>query len=633
LLERMKIMKRKPFYAILLILVTVLFSVIGDGLAQGQPGSSFVAPVLYEVILTNDSPAEAQWSTLEAPMPPGSVYVGLAAGSQIGTEAEQQGDLLIWRGPFTVSPQGELVLRYWLAPTTPGLQAPPMEVTALKQDGVALLASAQPAELVVPDRTVPEDVASPEAVTVQKIAETPQLTRDDHLWIAYRVTFSNSSGSPAVLDEISDTLAPGFEFGGMAYGSDLGNQPVDPQAPTVVWNGPFTVPGGGTFQLRYWVKVAPVAGNHVNSVVATGGGVPVGPAQATVTVLSPHLSLAKGASAPSVTVAKPVTYDVTIANTGDYQGVIDVISDTLPAGFVFLSMNPASDVQDLPDVSGSTLTWMGLPVIPASSEIHLIYQVRAGKVGNQTNSVIAVDKYGEQIGPVENTIQVLPAKVFLPFVASTKKPTTLPLVEAFTTEIPPEWVPFVNYPELDARDWDYEGDRKTWGRLDFYAGEPLSQWALDMYLGEGAQEWTDYRIETTFRAGKEWPTTPKLVGVWFRGTHEKRTDNKGGLVGGYMFLLKPDDSPAHAKAYIGHIDPTTRKLGFVKDFERQFTNQRYTYHDVIIEVRGANIQVWVDGARIINWTDPKKTWTQGTVGFVVYQGSGAFDNIRVTELD
>jgi hypothetical protein len=276
--KRMENMVRKPFYAILLILVLGLVSAIGGHQAQGQPGSSAAVPVMYEVVLPNDGPAEVQWSALAAQVPSGSAYVGLAAGSHVGIEAEQQGDLLIWRGPFSVPPGSELVLRYWLAPTAPALQAPSMEVTAQKQNGEALLASAQPIEPVPLDRAVPEDAAGVEAVTVQKTAETTQLTPDDHPWIAYRVTFFNSSGTSAALDQISDTLATGFEFGGMAYGSDLEDRPVDPHASPIVWEGPFTIPGGGTFELRYWVKAAPVAGDHVNSVEATGDGVPVGPA-------------------------------------------------------------------------------------------------------------------------------------------------------------------------------------------------------------------------------------------------------------------------------------------------------------------------------------------------------------------
>jgi uncharacterized repeat protein (TIGR01451 family) len=572
-----------------------------------------------------------EWATLEAQITPGSTYIGLAAGSQVGVEAQQVDDRLVWQGPFSVAPGGELILRFWVELSDGVGQALPVGITAQPLDGDALTASAQPAELAAPERVVPEDVTSPEAVTVQKSAETVQVTPDDHPWIAYQVVFTNDSGTSAALDQISDTPAPGFQFGGMAYGSEVEEQPVDPQAATLVWNGPFTVPGGGTLTLRYWVKTVMVGGNYTNSVEASGGGIPVGPDVATVTVLAPDLSLSKNASSDSVSIGGLVTYDVTVANSGGHQGIIDVISDTLPAGLSFDSMDPASDWGN--PASTDPLVWTENQTVPAGGERHLIYRVRAGEMGSKTNSVVALDNHGGQVGPAEKEIEVTPVRIFMPIISRVERASTLPMEEQFTTEIPDDWVPFVNYPELDAQDWYYTGDKATWGRYDFYHGGPLSQWALSMYLGEGAEEWTDYKIETTYRAGKEDRNVPKLVGVWFRGTHELRTDNQGGDVGGYMFVLKPDDSDPHAKAYIGHIDPATRQLGFVKDYERQFTNRVYTFYDVTIEVRGANIKVAVDGTQIINWTDPNNTYPQGTVGFVVYQGAGNFDNIRVTPLD
>jgi uncharacterized repeat protein (TIGR01451 family) len=627
----MGMMGKKSLYGILLILMIALLGAIAGTQAQEPAGASFSGPVMYELRLPNDGSAETEWAALEAQITAGNTYIGLAAGSQVGVEAQKVDGRLIWQGPFSVAPGGELILRFWMEPSEQSNQALPIEVTAQSGAGGTLLARAEPAELVAPDRVAPEDVTSPEAVTVQKIAETVQVTPDDHPWIAYQVIFSNDSGSPAILDQISDTPAPGFQFGGMAYGSELEQQPDDPQALPLIWDGPFAVPGGGTLTLRYWVKATMVEGNFTNSVEATGGGVPVGPDEATVTVLAPNLFLSKDASPDSVSLGDLVTYDVTVANSGGHQGVIDEISDTLPAGLSFDSMDPASDWGT--PATTEPLVWTENQTVPAGGERHLIYRVRAGEVGNQTNSVVALDNHGAQVGPAQEQIEVTPVRIFMPVISREEKATTLPMEEEFTTKIPPEWVPFVNYPELDAQDWYYTGDKATWGRYDYYHGGPLSQWALSMYLGEGAQEWTDYKIETTYRAGKEDRNVPKLVGVWFRGTFEERTDNQGGDVGGYMFVLKPDDSDPHAKAYIGHIDPATRQLGFVKDYERQFTNRVYTFYDVTIEVRGANIKVAVDGTQIINWTDPNNTYPQGTVGFVVYQGAGNFDSIRVTPLD
>jgi uncharacterized repeat protein (TIGR01451 family) len=631
----MKTMVRKPFYGILLILSIALVGAIGGTPAQGQPGSSFTDPIMYEAVWMNESQAEAQLSSLEANLPTGSAYVGLAAGSHVGSEAQRLGDRLIWEGPFNVPPGGELVLRYWLAPMSPAPQAPTMEITAQTPSRTSVQLGAEPTEPMPLTRAVPENAASPEAVTVQKTADHPEIIPGGEPWVAYRVTFANDSATQAVLDQITDRLAPGFQFVGMAYDSDLEDGPTDPKAPTIIWEGPITVPAQGILQLRYWVKAVETPGTYENSVEATGGGVTIGPATATVTRLSPNLSLAKNASPAIVTLGGTIIYDITVANTGDYQGVVDLITDTLPSGLSFVQMDPSSDISEVrveEDGNHTLLIWEEPFTILQGDETHLIYQVGTSQVGDFTNSVMARDADGQQLGPVEEEVTVSPHKISLPLVLSRfGKTSTLPMEEDFTTGIPPEWVPFVNYPELSAGDWFYQGDRTTWGRYTFNAGEALNRFALTMFLGERAQEWTDYRIEATLRSGKEYKNP--LVGIWFRGTYQERHDNLGGDVTGYFFLMKPDKDPRYSKAYIGHIDPSTRVLAFTKDQERTFTNQTNIWYDVTIEVRGTNIKVWVDGTPIYNWNDPNATWTQGTVGFTVFGGTASFDSVRVTALD
>ena len=57
-------------------------------------------------------------------------------------------------------------------------------------------------------------------------------------------------------------------------GGQTQGQPGSSFVVPIVWEGPFTVSGGETFKLGYWVKAALEAGDHANAVEATGGGVP-----------------------------------------------------------------------------------------------------------------------------------------------------------------------------------------------------------------------------------------------------------------------------------------------------------------------------------------------------------------------
>jgi uncharacterized repeat protein (TIGR01451 family) len=612
-------MERKPFLSALLVLVIFLASMFGTIQAQENPDQPFNAPIVYEAVLVNDGETEMELLRLEADVPPGSAYVGLAVGSQVGQEAQRVGSHLIWEGSFALPPSGQLILRYWLAPTSPAPELPAMEIVGQTATETVVQAPAWPGEPISSPPPELEGPTSAEAVFVTKVAETPELHAGDEPWVAYQVTFTNNSVDPAPLNEISDALAPGFRFIGMAYGSDVADQPVDPDASTVVWPGPYAVPGNGDLTLRYWVQAVDTMGDYYNTVRATSGGVPVGPATATVTVRRSVLALDKGASPSALSGDGTVTYDVTMSNAGNDAGTLTVITDTLPSGFSFSQMDPASDVITDPVVQANKLIWNEAVDIPSTGEKHLTYRVLATGTGSKTNSVVARDIEGALFGPAESTVTISSGQIYLPlaFRSFRSVSPTLPMEEDFLTGVPPEWRP-VLLPQY----WRWAGDGVTWGRYDFSPSDPISQWALSLYLLEGAQDWTDYKIESTIRVGRH--TGAALVGIWFRGTYDQAT----GDLGGYLFILRPREDLVH----VGYIDPTAPGLVTRWPVGVSYVNNPDVWYYVTIEVRGANIKVWINGVQKINWTDPDNIWQRGTVGFTVYRGVGQFDDIRVTEL-
>jgi uncharacterized repeat protein (TIGR01451 family) len=470
-------------------------------------------------------------------------------------------------------------------------------------------------------------------VTVEKTVDTPVLEPGDD-WAQYTVTFTNMISTDAVLDWISDTLPSGFEYFGMAAGSDISVDPVDANEPEIVWQGPFTVTGDGILRLVYVVEVSAGPGTHVNTVEAIGGGVSVGPATASVIIPGAVLSLDKDVSPSTVSIGKLVTYDVTISNTSDHESALAVVSDTLPSGFTFEEMDPSSDISQDPVGSTGTIVWTGPFTVPQSGEIHLIYRVRVGGVGDWTNSVVARDTDGQLLDPAESTVTVSLAKVFLPLLRRNYPPYVPPpilLDDDFVAGLSPEWTPFVNLPDLRADDWFWKGDGETWGRYDYDPGEGLDQWGLSMYLGEGAQEWRDYKIDATIRGGKA--TKTPLVGIWFRGTHQEQFDKLGGDVGGYIFCIQFYGRFERNRVHIGKINPATRKINdiaWIQSLDFPHTDI-WNWYTITIEARGDNIKVWIDGYPLFNLTDA--TWSQGTVGFAVFDGSAGFDDIVVTPLD
>lgn len=623
----------KWYHGALLVLALLLIGAVTGTQATSQATPPSDQPVAYEATLINDSPSGIWLDRLEASLPPGMAYVGLAAGSQIKHEAQRLGDHLHWAGPFYVAPNSELILRYWLALTYSTSQAPLVEVVAYAAGEVAGQAIARPADPLPSNPVVIENATSPLAVTVNKVAEPSELSSDDEPWVAYTVTFTNSDPTAAVLDRITDTLAPDFQFVGMAVHSDVSDQPVDPYASTLVWQGPFLVPGNGYLQLRYWVRAVLELGAYQNSVRAVGNGVPIGPAIAEVEVKAPIFSLDKSVSPATVTSGQWVVYDVTIHNTGTAEGVLEAITDTLPSGFTFKQMDPDSDIVAEPSGFSGAIVWTGPFTVPNNSQVHLIYQVRSSGTGIKTNSVVARQANGQAVGPASAQVTVGPAYVMLPGVwrnFGQAQPSVPSLEETFDAGVPDEWTPFVNYPGLDDDFWFWSGGT-GWGRYDFSPDEQGSGyrgWGLTMYLAEEALAWQDYRIESTMRTSRH--AKDSVVGLWFRGTHELRTDLQGGYVTGYYLILKPNDD----KVYLGKIpagNPAFHTIEWKQSAVYAPGISDFEWYDLIVQVEGAHIQAWLEGVKLIDWTDPDP-WLEGTVGLVAYTNEGGqFDSIYVSE--
>jgi uncharacterized repeat protein (TIGR01451 family) len=104
-------------------------------------------------------------------------------------------------------------------------------------------------------------------------------------------------------------------------------------------------------------------------------------------------------------------YTVTFSNPSTTTLILDWITDTLPAGFMFVSMHPSSGWLEPPvDTTGPDIVWQGPITVPATSTLSLIYAiyVPAGvprSIIPYTNTVVA--RSGETIiGPATAALLV-----------------------------------------------------------------------------------------------------------------------------------------------------------------------------------------------------------------------------------
>ncbi len=250
---------------------------------------------------------DPQADTWEVALPPGFEYVGLAPGSQVGAEPEvsQDGTWLTWHGPF---PLGHEV-RFWIAPVKP--TEAPASLSVVDADAEAQLV--EPLRHLPAGREgTPPAPASVDAVSVAKSVDPDKLLPADSRWVTYEVVFTNTYTQPITLDRVTDTLPVDFDFGGMAYGSEVG-EPADAGEPEIVWES-VVVTGSGTVTLRYNVRALEAPGEYQNRVEAATGAGLVGPASAELQVSSGkiYIPLAlQNYEAPSQGIELPYIEDFT----------------------------------------------------------------------------------------------------------------------------------------------------------------------------------------------------------------------------------------------------------------------------------------------------------------------------------
>jgi uncharacterized repeat protein (TIGR01451 family) len=587
-----------------------------------EPGG----PVAYTVVFSNSTASDMALSVIKDVLPASFHYVGLAAGSEVSVEpVDTQEPEIVWQGTFTVPAASTLTLRYWvwvLAEAVPGTTPYTNTVTAVYTGTVVGPAEA-PVTLVGPHVLVSKDAWPLEVIVAEPVT--------------YTVVMANEGNGQGVVDVISDTLPAGFAFLGMLPGGTITDAPAGITG-TIVWSGPFTLPVGSAITLTYQARASMASGSEsaTNQVVAQVDGAVTESAKATIQVkpfysflplalrnwIAPYFDVTKEASAAQVNQGEDVIYTVTFVNGGSKDGVLDKISDVLPAGFTFKSMETGSDVLVAPIGTTGTIVWNGPFTVGPGESLILIYRVQVSDVpGTYVNSATATTLVGfAPEEPAGATVQV-------------KEPILL--WEDFESGTD-GWEPFLNYWRLHPEQWYLEGGSGYGGstglRHTYWLGasEPArgAHDALYMYRGAGSEQWADYRMEARVRidAGDK-------MGFWVRGKYVESTVD-GLHVEGYYVDWRPNrdtngvelwairDSGSTAFHF---SDPVLLAVG-------QRLMSTYTWYQLAVEVRGSDIKVFVDGDLVIDYND--STWQEGTVGFFAYKaGYATWDDVLVTPLD
>ncbi len=610
-----------------------------------------VAPgsvVKYDVTVTNASASDESVSAISDTLPASFMFVGMAAGSDVtGDPSDNSEPEIGWTGPFTVPASSTLLLRYYvLVPSSVTSRAEPYSntVRAFPSSGGEVSATAG-LQVAIPVLSLGKEASD------AKVISTDPLT--------YTVRITNTGFAAGVVDIVTDTLPNGVTFDAITSGSDIVATP-DGTTGEIHWTGPFTVPAQTVQTLSYRVQTPdePEDTSKTNQVWVKSGSKLLGPAATTVTVGPkryfvyfpmlvrrwglPSFFLHKSATPTIAPRGDIITYTVDIENRGTEPGVLSHITDSLPSGFTFDSIVPGGDITASPLVSGNDLVWSGTFPVSGSGHSTFSYRVHSANVaGTYTNTVTGL------AAPPQYAVHPASAAVTLR--------TEKLLQEDFETGAP-YWTPFLNYWRLHPEQWFWDSEDGVNGGGGYthhaWFGAPEAgkgaEDGVAMYLGPGAQQWTDYRYEV--KANVRSRDGDGTIGVWFRGQYDERNDGSGQWMTGYYLVMGgnptrnswfvrltqmqiPGDCVGAACSNPGNLYDFSNPMEL--DFTRFIgTFQNNHWYNIVIEVRGAHIQAWVDGVLAIDYVDEDLPFLQGTVGFKSYKlHPASWDEVVVTPLN
>ncbi|HYK00888.1 MAG TPA: C25 family cysteine peptidase [Thermoanaerobaculia bacterium] len=177
----------------------------------------------------------------------------------------------------------------------------------------------------------------------------------------YTLTITNTSSTTITVSQISDTLPPGFTYQSVAGGT-LGvpsSSPAVGASGTISFGFPggTTVPGSSSRTFLINVNAGTSNGSFYNTASAiTSVGTITGADSTGVSVRTATLNLGKTASSTRVQRGDTVTFTMTYSNNSETNVTGAVLTDILPAGFLYQSASPAPTSAPAVGANG-TVTW------------------------------------------------------------------------------------------------------------------------------------------------------------------------------------------------------------------------------------------------------------------------------------
>ncbi len=330
-------------------------------------------PITYTLTVANQGGAAATNLVISDTLPVGANYLPGSGGSL-------NGEVVVWN--LASLPGGETADFQFAVTTTHTITNLHYVVTA---DGGYGAVGNEPVVTIIQSPDLHIHKTAPESAVVG----TP---------FTYTLTVANQGGVAATNLVISDTLPAGATYlagsGGMLNGN------------VVVWNL-ASLPGGETADFQFAVTATQTVVNEIYQVTADGGFGAVGSEPVTTVALSP-LGIHK--TAPALADANtPITYTLTISNSGGITLTNLFISDTLPVGATFISS------PDGGSFDGQDVTWQ-ISSLAAGSQLSVHFVVTATETIRNITYQVTADGGWSAVGNTQVVTLVDALSTYLPII-------------------------------------------------------------------------------------------------------------------------------------------------------------------------------------------------------------------------
>lgn len=336
--------------------------------------------VTYTMVMTNSSASAVSVTSVSDTLAAGFAYVtGTSSGMTASDPAGTTGTIT-WStgGPWSIpaasgGTPGSLTLSFnATAPNSVG--GPHYNTASFNSTGFPTVSTGATAPVYVQLYTIAKSV-TPSPVVVGGT-------------VTYTITFTNSTNTNETITQITDTLPAGFTYVTGTTGGTLGvtANPTGTSG-TITWNGSWTLTKSASLTLTFNATAASSAGTYYNDAGWTVSGKTVQPTGNTAPVTVYDLNIAKTVDKTDVLPGDTVRYTITLTNTSGPAIPVTQVTDTLPAGFTYVTGTTTGLTTNNPAGTTGTITWDGAWTLPANGTLTLSFDATASSVdGTYTNS-------------------------------------------------------------------------------------------------------------------------------------------------------------------------------------------------------------------------------------------------------